>query len=396
MTADTSNTPYDVIIVGGAAVGSAVAYFLTSHPGFDGRVLVVERDPAYATCSTTLSAASIRQQFSTPINIRMSQFGIEFLKSLPARFGPEADVSFRENGYLMLASVAGEAVLRQNFETQIALGANTGWLTPDDLTSRFPWLSTDGVKAGCLGLSDEGWFDSHTLLQTLKTQAVANGADYIDGNVASLEMSDGGVTGVELQDGRTFTCGHVVNAAGPNAAQIAAMAGLKIPVESRKRFVFVIDCREKAHITNCPLMIDPSGVYVRPEGEYFITGVSPTAEQDPECFDFDIDYSLFDAIIWPALAERVPAFEAIKVVNAWAGHYAYNTLDQNAIVGAHPDVSNFYFANGFSGHGLQQCPAVGRGIAELIVDGHFTTLDLSDLGYQRIALNQPLSEANVI
>jgi FAD-dependent oxidoreductase domain-containing protein 1 len=387
---------YDVIIVGGAAIGSAAAYFLSRSTDFDGRVLVVEKDPGYALCSTTLSAASIRQQFSTPVNIRISQFGAAFLKSLPEQFGPEADVGLRERGYLMLASVAGEPILKANYETQMDHGADTAWLSTDEISARYPWLSTQDISAGSLGLSNEGWFDSNTLLQTLKTQAIAAGADYLHGNVTALSMVDGKVGGVKLEDGRQFKCGYLVNAAGPNASNIATMVGLELPVEPRKRIVYVIDCREKEAITNCPLVIDTSGVWVRPEGEYFITGMSPPADMDPMCTDFDVTYNIFEDIIWPTLAERIPTFEAIKVVNAWAGHYAYNTLDQNAIVGPHSDVSNFYFANGFSGHGLQQSPAVGRGIAELITSGHYTTLDLSDLAYERIPENRPLMEANVI
>jgi FAD-dependent oxidoreductase domain-containing protein 1 len=387
---------YDVIIVGGAAVGSSVAFFLSRHAGFDGRVLVVERDPAYATCSTTLSAASIRQQFSTAINIRISQFGIDFLRALPDEFGTDADVGFREKGYLILSSGPGEATLKANFDIQTEHGASTVWVTPDDLKTRYPWMSTEGIAAGNFGPNNEGWFDSHTLLQTFRSQAINNGVDYVKGEVSGLTRTNNQITAVELSDGRSFTCGCVVNAAGPNARNVAGMAGLSLPVESRKRFVYVIDCREKDTITDCPLLIDASGVYVRPEGEYFITGVSPPADQDPECFDFDVDYSLFEETIWPTLATRVPAFEAIKVVNAWAGHYAYNTLDQNAVVGPHPELANFYYANGFSGHGLQQSPAVGRGIAELITDGRYTTLDLGDLAYTRIIENRPLLEANVI
>jgi len=387
---------YDVVIIGGAAIGSSTAFFLSRQPGFDGRILVIERDPTYSRCSTTLSVASIRQQFSAPVNIQMSQFGVEFIKNLPIEFGPDADIGFRENGYLLLASEEGEPILRNNYAIQKEHGANTGWLEPSEISSRFPWLSTDGITAGCFGLSDEGWFDPSTLLNTYKKQACLAGVEYVHGDVTSIVTRNGAATTVRLADGREFGCANLVNAAGPNARRVAEMAGLSIPVEARKRFVYVIDCREKETITNCPLLVDPSGVYVRPEGDYFITGVSPMAENDPECFDLDIEYDLFEEVVWPSLAERIPAFAAIKVINAWAGHYAYNTLDQNAVVGASPDIPNFYFANGFSGHGLQQSPAVGRGLAELITSGKFTTLDLSELAYERIPANKPFREANII
>jgi len=387
---------YDVVIVGGAAIGSSVAYFLSRNTGFGGRVLVIERDPAYTSCSTTLSAASIRQQFSSPVNIRMSQFGVEFLKSLPAQFGACADTGLKEEGYLLLASERGRPVLHSNFNIQTILGADIGWLTATEIAARYPWMSVRGIAAGCLGRSGEGWFDSNTLLQTLKSQAIAAGVQYLKGEVTEIRVDDNQATSVHLADGQSFSCGHVVNAAGPNAAHVAAMAGLALPVESRKRNVFVIDCRDKHKITQCPMLIDPSGVYLRPEGHFFLTGVSPPADNDPETYDFKVDHDLFDDVIWPTLADRIPLFAAIKVINAWAGHYAYNVLDQNAIVGRHPVVSNFLFANGFSGHGLQQSPAVGRGIAELIVGGKYTTLDLSDLSFERIIDHRPLLESNII
>ncbi len=390
------NPSFDVAIVGGGVMGSAIAFFLTRHPGFGGRIVVVERDSTYERSSTAVSVASIRQQFSTPLNIRMSRFGFAFLKGLPDEFGPDADVGLKERGYLFLAGPSGEAVLRSNRDIQLAEGADIAWLEPDDLTRRFPWMATDGVAAACLGLSGEGWLDPHTLLRTLRRQARNSGAVYEEAEAVGIERDGNSVTAVELADGRRLACGQCVNAAGPAAGTVAGWAGVELPVEPRKRFVYVIDCRDKAQVTDCPMVIDTSGVYFRPEGEFFLCGVSPPEDREPPIGDFEVDYSLFEDTIWPALARRVPVFEAVKPVNAWAGYYAYNTLDQNAVLGRHLEVSNFLFANGFSGHGLQQAPAVGRGLAELIVDGRYTTLDLSDLGYERVAANRPLAEVNVI
>jgi len=234
-------------------------------------------------------------------------------------------------------------------------------------------------------------------MQSFRKQARRQGADYIDGEVVEVLRDGNQVTGVVLKDGRRFGCGALINAAGTGGSKVARMAGLEIPVEPRKRCIFVFDCRDAADINAaCPMLIDPSGLYVRPEGDLFITGIAPPADRDPECWDFDVDYSLFDDIIWPGLYERCERFEAIKMVNAWAGHYSYNLLDQNAIIGPHPEVKNFFFANGFSGHGLQQSPAVGRGLSELIVAGHYQTLDMSVFGYERIRDNAPVLELNVI
>jgi len=386
---------YDVVIIGGAAIGSATAFFLNRHAGFSGSVLVIEKDPGYTKCSTTLSMSSIRQQFSTPANILASAFGVEFIKQAKSEFGALGDVSFCENGYLIMASHAAADALRANHEIQRSLGADNVLLTPDEISGRFPWMSDEAVALGCLGLSGEGWFDPHSLLNLYITEAKASGVDYIADEAVDLKMSGGRVTAVHLANGEKIACGQVVNAAGPAASKIAAMAELALPVEPRKRLIYVFDCREKDSITNSPLFFDPNGVFCRPEGAYFLTGVSPPEDQDPVCTDFEITYDLFEEMIWPTLANRVPAFKAIKLVNAWAGHYAYNTIDQNALLGSLPDVPNLYFANGFSGHGIQQSPAVGRGIAELITDGTFTSLDLSGLSVERLLSGDRVREVNV-
>ncbi|MCH2273594.1 FAD-binding oxidoreductase [Thalassospira sp.] len=388
---------YDVIIVGGAVIGSSAAWFLTGRDDFKGRVLVIEKDPNYEFCSTTLSAASIRQQFSTPINIEMSGFGIEFLRNLKRDLDPDVDISFHEKGYLVLATESGRDILRQNHATQTKLGADIVWMEPDELAAKYPWMNTSDLAAACWGRTGEGWFDAYSLMQSFRKQARRQGADYIDGEVVEVLRDGDQVTGVVLKDGRRFGCGALINAAGTGGSKVARMAGLEIPVEPRKRCIFVFDCRDAADINAaCPMLIDPSGLYVRPEGDLFITGIAPPADRDPECWDFEVDYSLFDDIVWPGLYERCERFEAIKMVNAWAGHYSYNLLDQNAIIGPHPEVKNFFFANGFSGHGLQQSPAVGRGLSELIVAGHYQTLDMSVFGYERIRDNAPVLELNVI
>jgi glycine/D-amino acid oxidase-like deaminating enzyme len=388
---------YDVIIVGGAVIGSSIAWHLTGRNDFKGRVLVIEKDSTYEFCSTALSAASIRQQFSTPINIEMSAYGIQFLRNLNRDLDPDVDIALHEKGYLILATDQGRDILRQNHATQTEFGGDIIWMEPDDLAQKYPWMNTSDLAAGCWGRTGEGWFDAYCLMQSFRKQARRRGAEYIDGEVVEVLRDGDQVTGVVLKDGRRFGCGQLVNAAGTGGSKVARMAGLEIPVEPRKRCIFVFNCRDAEDISaSCPMLIDPSGLYVRPEGEFFITGIAPPKDRDPECWDFDVDHSLFDDIIWPGLYERCERFEAIKVVNAWAGHYSYNLLDQNAILGRHTDVKNFIFANGFSGHGLQQSPAVGRGIAELIATNGYETLDLSVFGYERIRDNAPVLELNVI
>ena len=386
----------DIVIIGGAIMGASVAYFLKAELGFDGSVLVVEKDPTYAKSATTLSAASIRQQFSTPENIALSQYGLQFIKELKDRFGPEADIGFHEGGYLLLASEAGLSTLRANHETQIAHGADIGLLTPDALKSRFPWLNVADIAAGGLGLSGEGWFDAHMFLDLIRKGAIGAGAEFLKGEVVGISKEGNKVSGVTLASGDRIACGAAINCAGPAAGHVAAMLDISLPVTPRKRTVFVIDC--KTPHPDMPLIVDTSGVYIRPEGSYYISGVSPGADRDIEVDFDDLDphYDLFEEIIWPALYNRLPAFDAIRMVNAWAGHYEYCALDQNAVIGPHPEISNFYIAAGFSGHGLQHAPGTGRAIAELLHLGEYRSLDLSLFGYDRVLNNKPVREHNVI
>jgi sarcosine oxidase len=362
-------------------------------------VVVVERDPTYRTASTTLSAASIRLQFSTPLNIEISRFGISFIRDLDRWLGvpgaPSPEIDFVEGGYLFLATAAGLPILEANHATQRAHGVNAALLDPGELRRRFPWMSVDDLAGGSLGLSDEGWFDAHALLQAFRRRARALGVEYLAGEVVAVERDGSDVRGVRLADGRRLEAGVVVNAAGPRAAEVAAMAGLELPVRPRKRFVYHFDCR--ARLGPAPLTINPGGVYFRPEGPAWIGGFSPRAgDADPDTLDLEVDRAPFEAVVWPELARRVPAFESLRLLDAWAGHYEVNTLDHNAIIGPHPDLPGFLFANGFSGHGLQQAPAVGRGLAEWIVAGRYETLDLTPLGYARIARNEPIRELNVV
>jgi FAD-dependent oxidoreductase domain-containing protein 1 len=387
----------DVAIIGGGAVGSSIAYFLASNPDFTGKVVVLEPDPTYRFASSALSLSSIRLQFSTPTNIALSAFGIAFLREANHRLavdGELADVGYIERPYLFLASAEGRAVLEAVHRTQIGTGAAIELLEPPALSERFPWMSTDGVALGSLGVKDEGWFDGYGLLQAFRRKARSLGVEYVAQAAVGLERQGRRIAAVRLADGSRLICGAAVNAAGPSAGKIAALAGVRLPVEPRRRCVFVFDCRET--LPNCPLLIDCSGAYFRPEGRFFIGGISPPPEREPAVPDFEVDYSEWDDLVWPALAHRVPALNAVKIVNAWAGHYDYNTFDQNGILGPHPDVENFLFANGFSGHGIQQSPATGRGISEWIAYGRYLSLDLTPFGYARIPENRPVKELNVV
>ena len=389
---------YDVVIVGGAMMGSSVAWWLTRNPEFKGRVLVVERDPTYEFASTTHTNSCIRQQFSNEINIRIGLFGARFIRNFQD-FMEDAEapeIVLQNYGYLYLAQSAEFAeTLRQNQAIQAECGAGTRVLTPEEMAAAWPFLNLDGIVLGSHNPVDEGYFDGGTIFDQWRRKARANGAEYIRNEVAAMTRDGARVTEVTLADGTRVAAGVVVNCSGPRAAVTARMAGLDIPVEARRRYTYIFDAAEPLD-RDLPLTIDPSGVHMRSDGRYYLCGCPPFEDRAMEFDDFSEEPGIWEEKLWPALAHRIPAFERIKVVNSWVGHYAYNTLDQNAVIGFHPEVANFLFVNGFSGHGLQQSPAMGRGAAELILYGEYRSLDMSALGYERIAANAPFLEKAVI
>ncbi len=392
---------YDVVIVGGAMFGSALAWWLTQMPGFAGTILVVERDPTYQFASTSHTNSCIRQQFSAAINVQVSQFGATFIKNFRTFMGgdPEVpDLKIHNFGYLYLADTPEFAeTLRQSQQIQMALGAGTRHLSRDDIAAAYPFYRLDDILAANHNLVDEGYFDGGTIFDWFRRKARRGGVEYIHDTVVAMTKSPNGkvVESVTLQSGTVVNCGTVVNASGPRALATAQMAGLTLPVEPRKRYTFIFDAAHPLD-RDLPLTIDPSGVHMRTDGKYYMAGCPPDDDPGVAYDDFGFDHSLWENKVWPAVANRVPQLDQVKVINEWVGHYAYNTLDQNAILGRHSEVANFIFLNGFSGHGLQQAPALARGTAELITYGAYRSLDLTPFDYRRVEQGRKFIERAVI
>ena len=394
---------YDVVIVGGAMYGSSVSWFTANNPDFDGSILVVERDPTYEACSTSHTNSCIRQQFSNEINVRISQFGAEFIKNFREFMGNDErvpDVVLQSYGYMYMAADEDFAnTLRENQQIQQELGAGTKFMTADEIARDYPFYNLDGIVGANHNLKDEGYFDGNTLFDWWKRSAKEKGVEYCTNEVTDMTLNAAGtaVESVTLKSGDVISCGKVVNASGPRAVLTSRMAGIEIPVEPRKRYTFIFDAAKPLD-RDLPLTIDPSGVHMRTDGTYYLAGCPPFDEDDVpvDYNDFVEDQRIWEEKAWPAIANRIPQFEAIKLVNSWAGHYAFNTLDQNAIVGPHTKVENFFFINGFSGHGFQQSPALGRGMSELLTYGEFRTLDLTPFHYDRVETGTPFLEKAVI
>jgi len=407
---------FDVLVIGGGIMGSSTAHWLARKTNGQLKVCVVEPDPSYSTSATTLSVGGLRQQFSLRENIRIGLYARDFMRGYPGSLAwgdlnPETlpDVNFQPHGYLFLATKAGEEVLARNQATQAECGASTVMLDQADLKRTFPWLNIEAgdvspeVTAGCYGADSEGWFDPWALLQAFKMSAQHGGVEYVQGKVTQVKSkSDGTPSSATIVSSLSkdkkeleVSFDKLVIAAGGDSGEVGRLVGIgegegalavPIPVEKRKRFVYVPHCPDGPGL-DCPLVIDPTGVYFRREGlgGNYLCGQSPTEEQEPNDTDLTkVDMDWFEEQVWPVMAQRVEAFERLKVRTSWAGNYDYNTWDQNGLIGKHPALSNTYMACGFSGHGIQQGPAVGRGIAELLLDGTFSTLDLSALSFDRV------------
>ncbi|MEO8240873.1 MAG: FAD-binding oxidoreductase [bacterium] len=392
---------YDVVIIGGAIMGSSTAWFLSENPDFQGRVLVVERDPSYAQAATALSNSCIRQQFSTELNVRISQFGAAFFQSLPERmrvdYAPKLKI--QNFGYLYLANTAEFAdSLRACQQVQVAAGAETRLLTADEIKAEYPFYEVEDVVLGSINTKDEGYFEGYTMFDCWRKQARTRGVEYVTDEVVALGLNAARtrVETLTLASGAVVSAGQVVNASGTRGGKMAAMAGIAIPVEPRKRFTWIIQA-EKLLSRELPLTIDPSGVHMRQDTRTtYMIGAHTDDDPRVEVTDFTMDHAIWQDHVWPTIATRIPQFEAVKVIRDWVGHYDMNRLDQNAIVGPHDEVENFLFLNGFSGHGLQQSPAMGRGTAEWLVYGGWRTLDLSPLSYGRIARGEGYREDAII
>ncbi len=402
MNQTPAHSTYDIVIIGGAIMGASAAWFITEQKEFKGRVLVVEKDPSYENASTMHTNSCMRQQFSTPLNVRISQFAADFVKNLPRYMGNDErvpELTIRSFGYMYLADNEAFAnVLRDNQKIQLAEGAATQLMTADEIKRAYPFYNVDDIVLGSINLVDEGFWDATAVFDWWRKSARERGVEYVSNEVVAINKNKAGtrVETVTLKSGEVISCGKVLNASGPRAARTSAMAGIDIPVEPRKRFSWIF-AAEKPLDRDLPLTIDPSGVHVRENGggTYQCGGhsdIDPGVEFD----DFAMDHEIWQNHVWPILATRIPQFEAIKVQSEWAGHYAYNTFDHNAILGPHTEIENFYFLNGFSGHGLQQSPAMGRGTAELMVHGEYRSLDMSLFHFDRIVNNKPIIEKAVI
>ncbi|MFC2025725.1 NAD(P)/FAD-dependent oxidoreductase [Chloroflexota bacterium] len=393
---------YDIAIIGGGIMGSSIAYFL-ARSGRAGSIVVIDPDPTYQAASTPQGAGGVRQLFSLPENIWMSQYSVEFFSNFHNTMSLEehpALIEFVRQGYIFVASPKGARQLEANYHLQAAEGVQVELLSPEELQDRFPSLGTEDIAMASYSPTD-GWIDPTSALQGFRRKATNLGVTYTNSRVLSLELKNQQVKTALLNNGSEPQADVFVNAAGAWAAEVAAMAGVELPIVPYCRVQHFWLCQ--AEIEPLPLVKDESGMFFRPEGPGYVGG-RPSWEIEPG-FEYALqedkynsyfgDY--FEHVVWPLLVTRLPKFDLIREKRKWLGHYAQNTLDGNMILGpAAPVVPNFYMACGFSGHGFMHSPAVGLALSELILDGRYSTMDLSKMSYQRVLDQQAYKEMGII
>ncbi len=390
----------DVVIIGGGVVGSSIAYHLRTD-GFRGRVLVVERDPDYRRASSALAMGGIRQQFNSALNIRMVQWSVEFYRrfdKLLAAGGHTVRTDFRQRGYLFLVNAEARERSERRFELQRRLGARVRRLDRHEIRELVPDLKLDDIEFGVLG-PDDGYANPREVLAGLRAVASAAGVDYVQAEVIEVRRQGDRVAGVWLAGGEKIESPVVVNAAGPFAARVGAMAGLKLPVQPVRQHLFRCALPRRWPY-RFPMVVDPTGVHWRHDDPASPADrdriiVARTRPDEPAGENFDCDPSRWTKDFLPPLLDRMPALAGLELLEGWVGLYEM-TPDHNALIGEHPALRGFYLANGFSGHGLMMAPATGKVMSELIRLGRAQTVDVGALQVGRFERGELIHDEAMI
>lgn len=384
----------DIAILGGGIVGSSIAYFLAAD-GRAGKIVVVERDPTYEFAATPRANGGIRLLFSLPENIEMARFGREFYRAFETDMavdGDPASIGFRRQGYLFVSDAGGTAQMAENARFQESMGVRVECLDRATLSARFPSIASDGV-ALAVHSPEDAWIDPQAALMGFRRKARSFGVDYVTGEIVAWQGDGTAARSIALADGRTVTADVFVNACGAWAAEVGQLIGLDLPVEPMSRESYFFRCADP--LEPLPFIKTETDLAFRPEGDGYVGGLPDWTE--PAGWNFEPSPDRFESVVWPALAQRLPSMQRVKLIRSWRGHYARNTLDYSAIIGPwHGGLENVYLANGFSGHGIMHAPATGRALAELILDGGFQSLDLSRFGYARIPADEPYREKGIV
>ena len=385
---------FDVVIIGGGVIGCSVAHFIKERAPATS-VAVIERDSTYEFASTPRASGGCRVQFTTPENIEMSRYSIDFIRSFASTMSVEgrpADVSWVEGGYLFIVPPELVKSLEANVARQVGMGCRVDLLMPGDLRARWPSMNVEDLGAGAHTPRD-GWCDPNSLLWGFRRKAASRGVAFVNGRVTAIDHTSTRATGVTLEDGSGIAAENLVNAAGAWAGEVAAMAGMHLPVSPMKRYEHYFT--PGSPMEQLPYVKDGARLAFRSEGKGFSGGLVDGSQQ--RGFDFTVDHDYFERVVCPAVAHRFPPFEAAKCHRTWSGLYEECELDGNPIIGRWTNgLANLYTVAGFSGHGMMHAPAAGRGIAELLLTGAYRSIDLTRLGYERVECGEPYPETGIL
>ncbi|MEZ4670716.1 MAG: FAD-binding oxidoreductase [Anaerolineae bacterium] len=383
-------TAYDVILAGGGVMGCAIAYFLLKRDPVL-RIAIIEKDPTYRLSSTVLSDGNMRIQFNIKENILISQYGFKLLEHFSDEMAvgdKKPDVQFRHQGNFFLADGANREATLAGMRLQQSLGAEVEWLEAEVVQQRYPFIAPEPIAGGTFSPHD-GTMDPYSVLLAYKDKSIDLGAEFIVGEVSAINAGQGRVEGVTLADGRTLSTRYVVNSAGAWGVELARGLGIELPIAPTMRHVFHFEAPVTSD-TPLPLIVFPSGLYIHHENaNHFLVGKSLPV--DEVGYDFTFKRQLFTDYLWEDLAHYIPEFERVKLIDGWAGLYDVNTFDGNALLGEWPEIKGLMLVIGFSGHGFQQCHAVGAYLADVML-GRVPELDLEIFSPARLLTKQPVYE----
>lgn len=383
-----------VVVIGGGVIGTATALHLAeADPGLD--VVLVEADPTYAKAATGKGTGGIRQLFTRPENILLSQYTLDVVEDWQAWAGaggePAGDLGWRANGYLFVAGPDDVEQLGRNYETQQAYGVEAEWLEPADLGARHPELRVDDLAAAVLSPRD-GWLDPAVFVAGVRARARAAGVRFVHDRVSELTLERGRVSGVRLEAGGPLRAEAVMVCAGTWTPELVAQVGMMLPIEPMRRHEHYVTASATAD--DLPFVKDVDGLAIHAHSGGFSIGLVDFDHPGGE--DFSIDPTYFERVVAPATAHRLSGLDTFVEQRVWTGLYDQNRLDGNAVIGNWPGRhDNLYVAAGFSGHGFMHALGVGRALTEHLLTGGYSTVDLDRLGYARVEAGQPYAELGV-